>query len=143
QGKSAGPHAAAHGIIALTYTVDPTSPTNQTSAKPAVTCAQACIVFETTRNDGATWDRHVIAKADGAAVSKFTAADPSDPTGNHFAVLLTTNSGHTIEVWTTTDRGRTWVKHVVTNASSGDTLIKPGLNFAPNGTLGAVWRTQH
>jgi hypothetical protein len=46
-------------------------------------------------------------------------------------------------VWTTADRGRSWVKHVVTTAASGESLIKPGLGYAPNGTLGAVWRTVH
>jgi hypothetical protein len=143
QGKSAGPQGAANGFIALTYTVDPMSPTYLSSTKPAVKCAAQCLVFETTKNDGVTWERHIVTNAPGSAGTKFTSVDPTDTTGNRYALLLTTNSGHRVEVWTTSDRGRTWARHVVANAANGNTFIKPGLGYAPNGTLGAVWRTQH
>jgi hypothetical protein len=83
-----------------------------------------------------------VVPAAGDATGKFTAADPSQP--GHFALLLITNSGRTIEVWTTTDSGATWARRDVADAASGDTFIKPGLGYAPtNGALGAVWRTQH
>jgi hypothetical protein len=142
QGKSAGPHSAANGVVALAYTVDPTSPTYKASPQPAIACDASCIVFETTKDDGVHWERHVVPAA-GNAAGKFTAADPSMP--GHLALLLITNSGHTIEVWTTTDSGTRWTRHDVADAATSDTFInKPGLGYAPtNGALGAVWRTVH
>jgi hypothetical protein len=148
QGRSAGPHSAARGVVALTYTVDPTSPTYLSAPKPAVACAASCLVFATSSDDGVTWQRHVIEGAPGTASTKFTAADPNEP--GHFAVLLTNGSGNagpggggrTLEAWRTEDGGATWVHDVVATAADGHTFNKAGFGFAPDGTLAAVWRDQ-
>ena len=140
QSSSAGAHSAAGGTIAVAYVVDPSSATYRASPSPAVTCAATCTVFETTADHGATWSRHVM-PVQGVPGSKIVAADPSHP--GRFAVLLTTNSGRNIEVWVTDDIGNNWTRTNVLTAAAGESLIKPWVAYSPNGTLGAVWRTQY
>jgi len=137
QSSSAGAHGAAHGTIAVTYVVDPTSPNYLTSPTPAVTCTQVCTVFETTSDKGVTWVRHVM-PVEGEPGRKFVAADPSTP--GRFAVLLTSNSDKNMDVWVTPDSGTTWTRKAFT-VTAGESFGKPDIAYSPTGALGIVWRT--
>ena len=71
QGQQAGDYvpAAANGLLAFTYTA---------SAAPGATCP--CGIFETSRDDGATWTRHPA-----PFPANWVAADPGHP--GRFAIM--------------------------------------------------------
>ena len=97
-------------------------------------------MFATTTNQGVSWSRYVM-PIRGNPGRGYVAADPS--TRDHYAVVFITNSSQTLEIWDSRDGGRHWRQATTLNAPAGTTLIKPGLGFAPNGTLGAVWRVRY
>jgi hypothetical protein len=132
-----GPPSVANGVVALTYSQDPPLP-----GGPGVACDATCLVFETTRDKGDTWDRHVIPTVRAPAgfpVGAITAADPSTP--GRFAVLVPVVGG--LEVWVTENSGDTWTLGSSVEASEGESVNKPWLAYSPNGALGAYWRTTH
>ena len=147
QSKSAGALSAAAGTIAVAYVVDPTSPTYLSSTHPAVTCATACTVFETTTDRGVTWARHVMSHGGGTGAGigpghvSLVAADPIHR--GRFAVLLWSTDGRSLQLWRTDNRGVSWRMTKLATATEGDTLAMPGMAYSPTGTLGVVWRRQH
>jgi hypothetical protein len=142
QSRSAGAHSAAHGVIALVYRVDPTSPFYRTSPSPAVRCDTACTVFATTRNAGRTWTRKVMKELPDSGFTLFgggiVAADPAPDGAGRFAVLFTNGNG--LDVWRTSDAGSHWRKSATLRGGVG-APTKPWIAFGPNGDLGVVWRT--
>jgi hypothetical protein len=71
-----------------------------------------------------------------------TAADPT--TRGRFAVLM--SRGATLEVWVTTDAGRTaanWTVTPVFTRASGDSFQHTWIAFSPTGALGVRWRSVH
>ena len=121
---SLGPIGAAYGIVAGVYT------------------SGSDRIFETSTDHGATWVRNVMPVGTGTGGGT-TAADPT--ARGRFAVLLTRGS-NTLEVWITTDAGRTaahWTQAKVFTAASGDTFAHPWIAYSPNGALGVRWRSRH
>lgn len=140
--------AAAGGVLAAGYVVDPSSARYRTSPEPAVACSRPCVVFETSADRGATWSRHVVTTAGvpGGSVANApavprvaVAADPSR--AGRYALLVPVDSATRLEVWLTSDSGRTWTRTEVLAAPSGDTLAKEAIAYSPTGALGVVWRT--
>ena len=142
--------SAANGVLAAGYRVDPNSTGYKLSLSPAVTCSQVCAVFETSTNDGKTWQRHVIPTPQLASASSGpgpggsgvqVAADPST-TGRYAALVPVSPSSD--QVWITTDSGATtWVRALTVDAPGGATVVKPWIAYGPNGALGVVWRSLH
>src|SRR3954451_5475840 len=140
-GFSTGP-VAAGGVLASAYIA--------ASAPRGATCP--CIVFETSRDDGLTFNRHVVAKAplppalgnveggeQSALFEPYLAGDPVHP--GHYAVMIGDADFSHLLVWTTRDSGETWEGPARLADSSGARRHLPWLAIGPTGALGAVWRT--
>jgi hypothetical protein len=123
--------AASHGIVATTYTA---------SSAPGATCP--CVVFETSTNKGATWDRNLV-PLNGAA----SAPDPiitADPLHRgHFALQVMDSSGTANQIYTTDDSGATWAGPTQVAESPPNQQFKPWIAYGANGNIALVWRTWH
>lgn len=115
-------------------------------------CASACIVFETSLDDGRDWQRHLVAPvampvpgAGGASTSinfePYTAADPSRP--GRFAVLAFDRTQKHLLVYVTSDNGRSWERTALSEPGAGVARWTPWIDFGPSGALGAMWRTSY
>lgn len=123
--------AAAHGVLAAAYI---------SSAAPGSTCP--CVVFETSTDAGAHWNRHVAATGLPGSEGVFIAADPSQ-TG-HYAVLIPSFNKQAVQVMTTGNSGQTWS----TPSAFGDesvqhTTNRPWIAYGPTGVLAVLWRNAY
>lgn len=112
-----------------------------------------CIVFQTSKDEGQSWERHVVPVREDARQYRVpgVVADPS--TADHYAVAVmnsnaATNSGEIIRgkeflVYVTWDAGETWSDGVVVSQDATKTHEKPWAVFSPKGVLGIVWRTNN
>jgi len=123
------PPAAADGAVAFAYTA---------SAAPGATCP--CGVFETSRDDGATWSRHLA-----PFTANWVAADASHP--GTFAIMsgqgatdAPANPGY-VTVSTTSDYGVTWSKPVLIGQGPLHPRIQPWIAYSPSGVLGVGYKT--
>ncbi|MHB1582814.1 MAG: sialidase family protein [Acidimicrobiales bacterium] len=123
--------AASNGIVATAYTA---------SRAPGATCP--CVVFETSTDQGATWDRHLVPVTDASsAPTPLIAADPSHK--GHFALQIFDSTGTENQVYTTDDAGATWAGPTDVAESPPDQRFKPWISYGPDGDLALVWRTWH
>jgi hypothetical protein len=122
--------AVQNGVLAVSYTAAPA----------AGGCAATCLVFETSTNFGATWNRHVVPLVNAQnPPSPFIAADP---TGNgRFALQVFDSTGTVNQIYTTRDSGATWQGPANVTEPGGNVHFKPWLSFGPSGQLALVWRT--
>jgi hypothetical protein len=145
---------AANGYLATVY---------YASSAPGGGCP--CVVFETSRDDGRHWNRHVVPGAkpqvhggvesvqanglgalligDGqsAVFGPYPAADPAHP--GHFAFLEGTADHTGLLVYETSDFGRSWTRPVRIGQRNADVKERPWLAFSPHGALAAYWRDDH
>jgi hypothetical protein len=102
-------------------------------------------IFQTSTDHGLTWVSNVMPVGPGAGSGfggPITAADPT--TRGRFAVLLP--RGSNLEVWITTDAGRTaanWTRTQVFTPETGDSFVHTWIAFSQNGALGVRWRSQN
>jgi hypothetical protein len=132
QGEQAGDYipAAAHGVVAFAYVA---------SAAPGATSCP-CGIFETSRDDGATWTRHPT-----PFPANWVAADPSHP--GRFAIMsgqgvtATPAFSGAIAVSTTDNSGQTWSQPVLISQPAVHPEIQPWLGYSPTGVLGVGYKT--
>ena len=136
QGWSSG-SVAALGTLATAYVA---------SGKD---CAP-CVVFETSRDDGATWTRHRVAPIEFPGTSSYTtsqnfqpytAADPSRR-GRYAVMFFDADQTH-LEVYVTTDSGATWESTTLAEPGDGVKRWVPWIAYGPGGALGVMWRTSY
>jgi hypothetical protein len=142
-GFSSGP-VASGGILASAYLAS--------SAPGGTPCP--CLVFETSRDDGVTFTRHVVAHApvppafgntnplggeQSMLFEPYTAGDPARP--GHYAVMIGDDDFSHLLVWTTRDSGRTWDGPARLTDPGGGRRHLPWLAIGAGGALGAIWRT--
>jgi hypothetical protein len=131
QGEQAGDYipAAAHGVVAFAYAAS--------AAPGSASCP--CGIFETSRDDGATWTRHAT-----PFPANWVAADPSHP--SRFAIMSGQGATATpafsgqVAVSTTENSGRTWSKPVLIGSGSHPE-IQPWIAYSPTGVLGVGFKT--
>jgi hypothetical protein len=137
---------AARGRLAAAYVVDPSSADYQLGH--VTSCASACVVFETSADDGRSWSRHLVpvrgapggAPVTGAGSPRLgAAADPA--VSGRYAVLVPTDAARALEVWVTRDSGKHWTRTASLTAEAGQTQSKWWIDYSPRGVLGIVWRT--
>jgi hypothetical protein len=124
--------AAAHGVLAASYPA---------SSAPGANCP--CTVFETSTDDGATWNRRIVPVPSGQL-----AADPVHK--GRYAVLdvnailiPTPLPPNQVRIWETDDSGQTWTgPAVLGEPPSQNTRFKTWLQYGPQGFLGVMWRTR-
>jgi hypothetical protein len=148
-GWSGGP-TAAFGTLATSYVAT------------GIGCAP-CVVFETSTNDGTTWDQHVVAPVsfptnqppncsvvacgDGSGVDTslnfepYTAADPSRP--GRYAVMFFDGSQSHLLVYVTDDLGETWHSVALAEPGGGVKRWVPWIRYGPSGALGVMWITSY
>jgi hypothetical protein len=130
-GLFGGTIAAEGGMLAVAYTA--------TSA-PGAQCP--CVIFETSRDHGATFTRHVVPTVNPAAQPfPFVAVDPRSP--GHFALTIFDATGTENQVYTTDDFGATWHGPTAVAEAPPNQQFKPWLSYGPDGQLLLVWRTWH
>lgn len=158
-GGFSGIPTASHGTLATAY---------YSSAAPGHRCP--CLVFETSRDDGATWSRHVVPGAKpvvgtGATtifadkpqrapylsplindtpsveLGPYDAADSTRP--GRFAVMMQDSARTALAVYETTDGGQTWQGPKMLRSGRGDAIDRPWLAFTTSGALAAFWRSDH
>jgi hypothetical protein len=130
-GEQAGDYipAAAHGLIAFAYAA---------SATPGPQSCP-CGIFETSRNDGATWTRHRT-----PFPANWVAADPSHR--GRFAIMSGQGVTGTpaflgqIAVSTTENGGRTWSRPVLIGGPAVHPEIQPWIAYSPAGVLGVGYK---
>src|SRR4051794_32062691 len=142
-GFSGGP-VAGGGVLATAYLA---------SAAPGRTPCP-CVVFETSRDDGATFTRHVVAHApvrpafgntnplggeQSMLFEPYTAGDPARP--GHYAVMIGDEDFSHLLVWTTQDAGATWDGPARLADDGGVRRHLPWIAIGPTGAVGAMWRT--
>ena len=115
--------AAGHGVLAVAYAGHPAS--GSTNG----------VVFETSRNLGKTFKRHVLAAPTTASApfGVWLAGDASR--AGHYAVAVA-GSHNTMLVYETDDSGRHW-SHTSVHVGTD----RPWLAFSPHGTLGIMGRS--
>ncbi|MBO0728191.1 MAG: exo-alpha-sialidase [Acidimicrobiaceae bacterium] len=122
--------AVQHGVLAVSYTA---------AAAPGG-CAATCLIFETSRDFGATWTRNVVPLVNAQTPpNAFLAADPAGP--GHFALQVFDATGTVNQIYTTRDFGATWQGPTNVTEPGGHVHFKPWLSFGPSGQLALVWRT--
>jgi len=123
--------SAAGGTLAFAYVA---------SAAPGRVCP--CSIFETSRTDGAVWNRYVTPLA-----ANWVAADPSRR--GRFAIMSGTgftaksSDPNVVRVSSTSDYGRTWTAPVAIGQKPSNPRTKPWIAFGPTGTLGVAYKTQY
>ena len=123
--------AASHGIVATAYTA---------SQAPGATCP--CVVFETSTNKGAEWNRHIVPLTNASsAPTPMITADPYHR--GHFAMQVFDSSGTENQVYTTDDSGATWQGPTQVAESPPNQRFKPWITYGANGDIALVWRTWH
>jgi hypothetical protein len=142
-GFSSG-QVAAGGVLASAYIAS--------AAPGGATCP--CVVFETSRDDGVTFERHVVARApvppapgntnptggeQSMLFEPYVAGDPVHP--GHYAVMIGDADFSHLLVWTTRDAGETWDGPAKLSDDGGAQRHLPWLAIGPTGALGAMWRT--
>ncbi len=122
---------AAHGVVAVAYTASP-APGG---------CAVTCLVFETSRDFGANWSRHIVPlqNATPGSVTPVLAAGPIER--GHFALTVFDSTGTKNEVYTTADFGRTWQGPAYVAEAGTNQQFKPWLSYGPSGQLLLMWKS--
>lgn len=122
-------------------------------ASEGATCP--CLVFGISRDEGKTWDRHVLkdfplsASPNGMGLNASgiltdLIADPTTP-GRFSAMRYMTAPVPHYEVTTTNDDGKTWSPFVAIGTVPGaEQLIKPAWKYSrQGGVLGIVWKAYY
>lgn len=128
--------AAANGALAVAYVA---------SSVPASAAAGKCpcVVVGVSRDEGKTFDRHVmqfntfVPKEFRAVVPPAVAADPSHP--GRFALMTLGGSNTEMQVQVTDDYGKTWKGPVKAGGVPGTTIGKPDIGYSPKGDLAVMW----
>ena len=132
--------SAAHGVLAAAFKT--TAQAGLMADANNELCGSApapCVVFETTKDSGAAWDRHVVPAAADAGARPVVAADPSK--AGHFAIAVQTNGDKEFAVYETRDSGKTWSKPATFTDDATKRHYHVWMTYSPQGVLGLVWRT--
>jgi hypothetical protein len=132
--------SAARGVFAAAFkTAGQKSPFGDANNELCGSEPAPCVVFETTKDSGATWDRHVVPGLADAGARPVLAADPSKAA--HFALAVQTNDDKEFAVYETRDSGKTWSKPATFTDDATKKHYHVWMTYSPEGVLGLVWRT--
>jgi hypothetical protein len=132
---------AAHGLLATAFKTGGQSMFAGANNELCGSAPTPCIVFETTKDSGATWSRHVMSvpKVSGSPFDQpLVAADPSK--AGHFAVAIP-NDGKEFQIYQTRDSGNTWMGPVTVTEDASKRHYHAAIAYSRQGVLGMMWRT--
>ncbi len=142
-GGMGGSIDAAYGILATAFIASPKP--SMFSAPNGQYCGTAptpCVVFETTKDAGVSWSRHVLpvqfSGEMGPGSAPMVAADPSKK--GHFTVAVAMN-GKEYDVFQTRDFGTTWSGPTVVTDDASKIHYHSWMAYSPKGVLGIMWQT--
>jgi hypothetical protein len=108
-------------------------------------------VFGASRDDGKTFERHVVraglpeargfVEGMGPPVLPMVAADPSR--AGRFAVMILGGDESELQVFVTQDYGKTWKGPIRAGHTAGARLTKPDITYSPAGKLALMWLAVH
>jgi hypothetical protein len=128
--------SAANGGLAVAY-VASTVPASAGKGK----CP--CTVVALSRDEGKTFDRHVVQfntytpREFREMVMPAVAADPSRP--GRFAVMTFDEDNSVMQVQVTEDYGKTWKAPAKAGFVPGTTMTKVDMGYSPKGDLAVMW----
>lgn len=134
QGGSASHPAAANGALGLAYVA---------SSAPAGTGKCPCVVFGISRDEGKTFERHIVKdglpveRGFGGMGSPSLVADASHP--GRFAVAIITSGNTEMQMYLTDDFGKSWKGPTKAAGVPGTTISKPDIAYSPRGELAVMW----
>lgn len=134
QGGGASKPRAANGVLGIAYTA---------SSAPGAKCP--CLVFGASRNDGKTFDRHIVQaglsttqqRGFGGLGSPQLAADARHP--GRYAIMHLAQGNTELQVYLTDDYGKTWKGPVHAGGTPGTTISKPDMAYSPKDELAVMW----
>lgn len=134
-GASGNTISAANGVLAATLRA-----TDNASCQFFVAALAPCTVFETTRDAGVTWDRHLVPVPADSTGSIMVAADPARR--GTYSLAVSNSTGTEFLVFATHDSGATWsqMPTVVTD-DPNTTKFKSWMSYSHTGVLGLAWRS--
>jgi len=135
EGGGGSKPVAANGVLGIAYVASAMPATAGTGKCP-------CLIFESSRDEGKTFERNVI-KYDmpvsrnfgGAGIA--AAADASHP--GRFAVMTVTPGNLEMQIYVTDDNGKTWKSPVKAGGAAGMAISKPDIGYSPHGDLAVMW----
>lgn len=136
QGGFGSRPATANGAVAVAYAASSVPPSAGTGKCP-------CVVFGVSRDEGKTFDRHVvqfdmyIARGFDGMGGPAVAADPTHP--GRFAVMTLGGSNTEMLIQVTDDYGKTWKGPVKAGSVPGTRISKPDISYSPKGELAVMW----
>jgi hypothetical protein len=119
------------GVFAVAYTA---------TAAPGATCP--CVIFETSTDKGANFDRHVVPVSNAARNPRPYIAGSQVEKG-HFALMTPDAAGTGLQIYVTKDSGKTWSGPALLGEAPANQRFKPWITYAPSGELIVMWRTLH
>ena len=125
-------------MLAAAFKTGPTSLFSDGNNELCGSAPAPCVIFQTTRDSGVTWSRHVV-PVPATATGPMVAADPSKP--GHFAVAVGMNGNTQFDVYETRDSGQSWSKPVTVTEDASKRKSYPWLNYSPTGVPGLMWRS--
>jgi hypothetical protein len=144
-GGGGGSGAAAHGLFATAFRTTGSSDylnVGRSNANNELcgSAAAPCMIFQTTKDGGATWDRHVMSVPSEYGNPQL-AADPAKAA--HFAVAFSVNREAELDVYQTRDAGKTWSAATRLTAETGKTISNVSMAYGPKGELGLAWKSRN
>ncbi len=136
QSGGASKPRAAHGVVGIAYVASSVPAGSGTGKCP-------CLVFGASRDEGKTFERHVVqydypvTRGFGGFGTPQLAADPSHP--GRFAVMALTAGSAELQVYLTADYGKSWKGPVKAGSTPGATIVRPDMNYSPRGELAVMW----
>jgi hypothetical protein len=157
-GAFAGIPVAAHGVLATAYV----------GGRAAGSGCDPCAIFETSRDEGRSWIRHVIPGAN-PSIYRFNPLDPlggpnsiagligndsqtvwfepyvaADPSHRgRFAIMILDDTRTELLVFVTDNFGATWGAPAVLGRGQPGFRDKPAIAYAPDGSLGVMWKSAY
>jgi hypothetical protein len=135
QSGGSGKPRAANGVVGVAY-VASSVPANLNKKCP-------CLVFGISRDEGKTFERHVVqeelpaVRGFGGFGNPSLAVDASHP--GRFAVMTLSSGNAEIQVYVTEDYGKTWTGPVKAGSVPETTVVRPDMDYSPRGDLAIMW----
>ena len=139
--------SAAHQVVAAAFkTSSQKSMFGDANDEICGSAPKPCLIFQTSKDAGATWDRHFLPPAaaessgGGPGGGPHVAADPSKV--GHYAVAIEMKNNTAFAVYETRDSGKTWSGPATFADDAPKRHYHVSINYSPDGVLGVVWQTQ-
>lgn len=134
--SGSGDIGAGNGLLAISYIA---------SKVPDASVTCPCIVFETSKDDGKTFERHVVPTVAPPRQASL-AVDQGKP--GRYAIMTTGPDDSQQLVYLTEDYGKTWSKPIVAAqapsgaqmGTAGSSRVLSAIKYSPKGELGILWR---